>query len=98
MDSNRRVALTAGALFIIATAASLAGTALSGSIESDPEPLTWAATNASLLAGSALLQLLAAGASAGIAISLYPILRRWGADLALGSVIFRALEAAMYAI
>jgi hypothetical protein len=64
----------------------------------DPDRLTRAATDASLLAGGALLALIAAGASAGIAVALYPVLKQWGAGMALGSVVFRALEAAMYAI
>jgi Domain of unknown function (DUF4386) len=98
MDSTRRAALSAGVLFIVATAASLAGTALSGPIVNDPDRLRRVGTNASLLAGGALLQLVAAGASVGIAISLYPVLKQWGAGLAFGSVVFRTLEATMYAI
>ena len=98
MDSNRRAALSAGVLFVVATIASVAGTALSGPIVNDPDRLTRAATNANLLVGGALLQLLAAGASAGIAVALYPVLKQWGGGLALGSVVFRTLESAMYAI
>src|SRR5579864_9045788 len=75
MDANRRAALSAGVLFIIATAASVAGTALSGPIVNGPDRLTRAATNANLLASGALLQLVAAGASVGVAISLYPVLK-----------------------
>ena len=98
MDSTRRAALGAGLLFIMATAASLAGTALSGPIVNDPDRLTRVGANASLLAGGALLQLVAAGASVGIAIALYPVLKHWSSGLALGSVVFRSLEAAMYAV
>ena len=65
----------------------------------DPERLPQVATNASLLRRRrALLQLVAAGASVAIAIALYAVLKQWGAGLALGSVVFRTLEAAMYAI
>jgi hypothetical protein len=98
MDANRKAALSAGVLFIIATAASLAGTALLGPIVNDPDRLTRVGTSANLLAGGALLQLVAAGASVGIAISLYPVLKQWGAGVALGSVVFRTLEATMYSI
>jgi hypothetical protein len=78
--------------------ASIAGTALSGPIVNDPDRLTRVAASAGLLVGGALLQLVAAGTSAGIAISLYPVLKPWGAGPALGSVVFRTLEAAMYAV
>ena len=45
-----------------------------------------------------LLLLVAAFACAGIAVSMYPILRRVNAGLALGSVVFRTMEAVMYLI
>jgi hypothetical protein len=98
MDSNRKTALSAGVLLIIATVASIAGTALYGPIVNDPDRLLRVGASASPLALGVLLQLVAAGASAGIAVSLYPILKEWGVAMALGSVVFRTLEAAMYAI
>ena len=98
MDSNRRTAVTAGVLFIVATAASLAGSALYGPIVNDPDRLLRVGASASSVAGGVLLQLVAAGASVGIAIALYPVLKQWGPAQALGSVVFRTLEAAMYAI
>jgi hypothetical protein len=98
MDSNRNAARTAGVLFIIATAASIAGTSLSGPLVKDTDRLTLVAANANQLSGGALLELVAAGASVGIAISLYPVLRTWSVSLALGSVVFRTVEAVMYAV
>jgi hypothetical protein len=55
-----------------------------------------AATNEGQVAGAALLYLVAAFTSVGIAISLYPVLKKWNAGLALGSVVFRTMEAVMY--
>src|SRR5579864_7798173 len=98
MESNRKTALSAGVLFIIATVASIAGTAVYGPIVNDPDRLLRVGASASPLALGVLLQLLAAGASAGIAVSLYPVLKEWGVAMALGSVVFRTLESAMYAI
>jgi hypothetical protein len=64
----------------------------------DPDRLLRVGSSASSLAGGVLLQLVAAGASVGIAIALYPVSKQWGPAQALGSVVFRTLEAAMYAI
>ena len=51
------------------------------------------------MAAGALLLLIAAFACAGIAVSMYPILRKANAGLqALGSVVFRTMEAVMYVI
>lgn len=96
MDTDRRIALSAGALFIIATAAVLAATAISQPVLDHADYLTRVASGAGRLSGAALLDFVAAAASAGIAISLYPVLRRWNVGLALGSVAFRTMEALLY--
>ena len=97
MDSNRRAALTAGVLFIVATAASLLSTAIERPVVTGADYLTRIADNVSRVSAGGLLELVAAGASAGIAIALYPVLRNQSRGLALGSVVFRALEATGYA-
>jgi hypothetical protein len=50
------------------------------------------------MAVAALLYLVAAGTSVGIAIALYPLLTQFDAALALGSVVFRAIEAVFYTV
>jgi Domain of unknown function (DUF4386) len=94
--SNRQAALSAGVLLITATVANVIGTGLSRSLIDGPDYLTAVASNANRVTMGALLELVAAGASVGIAISLYPVLKTWGASLALGSVVFRTAEAVMY--
>lgn len=96
--SDGRTALCAGVLLITATVANVIGTGLSRSLLQAPDYLVDVADHANRVAAGALLELIAAAASAGIAISLYPVLKRWGASLALGSVVFRTAEAAMYMI
>ena len=98
MDSNRRTTLTAGVLFIAATAASLLGTAIEGRVLTGPDYLTQISENMTRLSAGGLLELIAAGTSAGVAISLYPVLRRCSGTLALGAVVFRAMEAVMYTL
>jgi hypothetical protein len=53
--------------------------------------------NQNQVIAGALFLLVGAFASAGIAISLYPILRRHNPGLALGAVGFRTMEAVLYA-
>lgn len=96
MDSNRTAALSTGVLFITATVASLLATALSQPVLNGADYLTRVSANANEVSGGALLEFISAAASAGIAISLYPVLKKWNASLALGSVVFRAMEAVWY--
>jgi Domain of unknown function (DUF4386) len=98
MDPDRRAALTTGVLFIAATAASLLSTAAEHSVLTGTDYLTRIAENPARVSAGGVLELVAAGASAGIAISLYPVLRKRSQGLALGAVVFRALEAAMYTV
>ncbi len=98
VDLDRRAALSAGVLFIVATVTNVVGTGLSRSLLDDPNYLSAVSSHANRVAAGALLELVAAAASVGIAISLYPVLKRWGAGLALGSVVFRTAEAVMYMI
>jgi hypothetical protein len=99
MNDYRGHARAAGALLIAATvlgvgiANAIAGSSLRAPVDpsriaADPMPVyLWALVN---LAGYA--------ACTGIALALYPVLRRYGEGLALGAVVFRALEAAFYAL
>jgi hypothetical protein len=98
MTPDRRAAVTAGALFMAATAASLLSTAIEHPVLTGTDYLTKIAGSTSRVSAGALAELVAAGASAGIAISLYPVLRKRGEGLALGAVVFRALEGAMYTV
>jgi hypothetical protein len=98
MHPDRRAALSAGVLLITATVASVVGTELSRSLLDGPDYLSSVSAHASRVAAGSLLELVAAGASAGIAIALYPVLRRWSAGLALGSVVFRTAEAVLYMV
>jgi hypothetical protein len=98
MTSSKTTARIVGALFITATAASLLGTSLTGSVVGAPDYLVQIAANKNLVVLGALLKFAAAAASAGIAIALYPVLRKHNEGLALGSVGFRLVEGVFYIV
>jgi hypothetical protein len=97
VSTDRRIARIAGILFIVATAASLLSLAFLGSVGS-PDYLTEIAANEGQVAAGVLIRFIAAFASAAIAISLYPVLRRYRQGLALGSVGFRVIEGTFYTL
>lgn len=98
MRSHDVRAMTAGVLFIAATATSLVATALLGSLLKGPGFLAAVALHQNRLLAAALFQLLAAFTSAAIAVTLYPVLRQHAAGMALGSVAFRLIEGVFYAV
>jgi hypothetical protein len=98
MNTNRKTAIIAGILFITATAASLLGTGFTGSILDAPDYLIKIVANQNQFIIGVLLKIIAASTSAGIAIVMYPVMKGSNAGLALGSVVFRALEAVFYIV
>ncbi len=98
MNTNRGTAIIAVALFIIATAASLLSSGLTGSIVGAPDYLVQIAANKNPVVLGALLTFVAAAGSAAIAIPLYPVLRKHNEGLALGAVGFRLVEAVSYIV
>jgi hypothetical protein len=97
MNSNRRFAVVAGVLFIIATVADvISRVVLVQPILGAPDYLTRISTNEGQVLLGALFLLIGAVAAAGIAIALYPVLRTQNEPLALGSVGFRLIEGALY--
>lgn len=96
MSSTRKVSIATGASLIVATVAVLGASAVDPTL-TGAGYLTEVANHPHRLAAAALLYLVAAGASVGIAIALYPVVKRVHSGLALGAVIFRAIEATLYA-
>ena len=87
-----------GVLFIVATVASLLSTGFTDSILDTPDYLIKISANQNRVIIGVLFQFIAAATSAGIAISLYPILRKYNESLALGSVGFRLIEGVFYIV
>lgn len=98
MNSTRKTAVIAGVLFILAT---LTGPLLATPLMPDltaTDTLIRFSAQPNQAAGGVLLWIVSAFTGAGIAIALYPVLKQRNAGLALGSVIFRTLEATFYMV
>lgn len=89
-------ARAAAVLFICATVASLVDRALLSPILSRTDYLAAIAANPGRVTAGAFFQVIAGLTSAGIAVALYPVLRRQAEGLALGSVGLRFVEGSFY--
>jgi hypothetical protein len=92
MNTYRKNAIVVGILFIACTAASIAGPLLAGSNLNTLDYLIQLASNPNQTVFAVLLEFIWAATGAGIAIGLYPILKKYSPGLALGSVGFRVVE------
>ena len=90
MNSNRKIAIVAGVLFIIGTVAGILSVA--PAIDA-PDYLIKASANANQVIIGAIFQFIMTVAYLGIAITLYPILRKYNESLAIGFVGFRIIAA-----
>jgi hypothetical protein len=98
MNSTRKIAVITGVIFILAT---LAGPILASPLTpvlTGADYLTRVSAQPNQASGGVLLWIISAFTGAGIAIAMYPVLKEQNAGLALGSVVFRTLEAAFYMI
>jgi hypothetical protein len=97
-SSSRRTAIATGVLFVVATATDLLATAVLQPLLTGSGYLGALAEDPARVSVGALLEFVAAGTCAGIAIALYPVLKRFAAGFAMGSVVFRAIEGVMYTV
>ena len=91
MNTHRKTAVIVGVLFLLGFAG-VFGPVIVSPILDDPNYLIKIFENKNLMVVGALFQLTMALACAGIAIGLYPILRKHNESLALGAVGFRMIE------
>jgi len=95
MNSYRNNAISAGVLFIIATVAGVLSVPFLGPMNAT-NYLVDVSTNRGQIATAALLLFIGGLAAPGIAIALYPVLRKYNEGLALGAVCFRVIEGVFY--
>ena len=93
MKPDRKTAMVAGVLFILATAFSLASTSVTGPILGASDYLTSASSNANQMVLGVLLLLGAAVSVVLIPTALFPVLKRYSESKALGYFGIRTLEA-----
>jgi hypothetical protein len=88
----RRNAIAVGVLFIACSAASILSIVPLGSMLDSPVNLARLAANDNRVVLTALIEFVWAITGAGVAVALYPVLRRQNRALALGSVAARVVE------
>ena len=92
MNTYRKTAIIVGVLLIACTAATILSLMLLNPVLDDPAYLTKVAENETRAIVGAILEVIWAATAMGIAIWLYPVLRKHNEALSLGSVVFRAVE------
>lgn len=93
MNSNKKTERIVGALFIVATIAYMTGSGLIGSVLDAQDYLINVYPNKTGVIVGVILELINSAAVVGIAVMLYPILKRHNETIALGYVGFRVIEA-----
>ena len=95
MNQYRRTAVLVGALFLIATATFIVSNALISPLLGSQNYLATVADHSQLMIAATLIALIEGTATVGIAVALYPILKRQHPALALGYAGMRIAELAI---
>src|SRR2546428_8022618 len=95
MNPNRRTAVLVGALFLISTATFIFSNALITPLLGSHNFLDAVADHSQLMIAATLIGLIEGTATVGIALALYPILKRQHPALALGYAGMRIAELAI---
>ena len=98
MNSNRRIEIIVGVLFITATVAYSLGVILLDPIIQGSEYLAKATENENQMVVGALLVLIDSVAVAGIGILLFPILKKKNENLAFGYAGARIIESVLFMV
>jgi hypothetical protein len=97
MTSERKLALTAGVLFVITFLTSIPAFFLYDPVLNDPGYIVGSGADTRVLVG-AFLELLLIVANVGTALALFPVLKRQNEGLALGYVTARVVECIFIAV
>jgi hypothetical protein len=91
VNSNRKIALIVGVLFILTFITSIAGVFAYGPVLTDPHYVTGGGSDTRVFVG-AFLELLLIITNMGCAVVLFPLLKRQNETIALGYVVARLIE------
>jgi hypothetical protein len=94
----KRTARIVGVLFILATVAGVLSVAFLGSPLADPDYLINFAANENQIITGAFLDLVGAGAFVSLAIVIYPLLKKYHENIAIGYIVARCFEAVPFII
>jgi hypothetical protein len=92
MNSNRKTATIVGVLFLAATVTGMMGDSLVGSILGAPDVLTSVSQNGTQVITGVLISSIIGPVIIGIAVFMFPILRKQNEPVALGYVGIRTAE------
>ncbi|MFC1718116.1 DUF4386 domain-containing protein [Candidatus Poribacteria bacterium] len=98
MNTHRKTAIIVGVLFITATVASSLGIVILSPILDAPDYLISVSANEYKVIMAALFMLIDVVAVVGIAIMMYPILKKLNGTLALGYVAARIIEGVLFTV
>jgi hypothetical protein len=98
MNSVKRTAIVVGVLFIVSTVAGILNLGFLVPLLDDPDYLVEFAANESQVIVGVFLELLCAGAFVGLAVMIFPILKRLNERIAVGYVVARSFEAVPFVI
>jgi len=98
MNLNRKTAIIVGVLFIISTVAGILSAVFLEPILNAPDYLINVSANENQVIIGALLELICAGAFLCIAVMMFPILKKYNENIALGYVVARILEAVPFVV
>jgi hypothetical protein len=97
LNTYRKTATIVGVLYITATVAGILGLANSGPVQA-PDYLTGVSEGENQVIAAVLFTLIMAVAVAGIAVALYPVLKRHSEALALGYISARVVEGMLFIV
>jgi hypothetical protein len=98
LETDRKIALVVGILFIIATVAGVISAIFYGTILTEEDYLPKVSENESQVMLGTVFYLIMAVAVASIAIVMYPYLKRHHGVIALGYVVARVMEGLLFVV